>query len=69
MGYPQIMLNTLTKEFDYEIANTYCVSQEKTEISFIGVIIIQLRIITVYLMTKPKFIFLAIDNYVSFIKN
>ena len=54
------MVTPLTKEFDFEIANTYFVFQEKTVIGFIGVIIIiQLWIITVYLMTKPKFIYFS----------
>ena len=35
------VVTTLTKEFDFEIATTYCVLQvEKTVISFIRVIII-----------------------------
>ena len=45
------MATPLNKEFDFEIANTYSVLQEKTIISFIGVIIIQL--------TKPKFIYFS----------
>ena len=31
------MVTALTKEFDFEITNTYCVLQEKTVISFIRV--------------------------------
>ena len=58
MGYPLLMVNTLTNNFDFEIVNIYCVLQEKNVISFIRVIftIKQLCIITVYLLTKPKFI-------------
>ena len=31
MGYPQIMITTLTKELDFQIANTYYVLQDRNQ--------------------------------------
>ena len=69
------MVTTLNKKFDFEIANIYCLLQEKNVISYIRIVIIQLYIMTVYLLTKPQpkfiylFFFLAIDTMFPSQKN